>query len=343
MENKELIELVVNELNSNKDVIIDYEIEGEKYKIIFMAPNEERGINISSILMVPRIENINNQITLESNNLESENLSSIIEQASFIGMRLANLTKDFPCPIVIPLIPSYKDSLYFQQLSKECFKLTSSDKNYRMDEQVVKVIELAKKRLETEWGIVAKEKIFLSGYSSSGVFAQRFALLHPEVVETVCIGGASGSIPIPSDEIGYPIGIKDYENLFGYPFRFDVYKSIVFRYYVGELEAQNKSKTRLDDNGNPAPIHDMSYFDRSIPTDIGKKQRSMLGNNLLFRAEKTVSILKSLGIDIEHIIIQGREHGNSNGIGVNELGDKFIIDTYHESFIMQNIKNNIAR
>ena len=95
MENKELIELVVNELNSNKYVIIDYEIGGEKYKIIFMPPNEERGINISSILMVPRIENINNKITLESNNLESENLSSIIEQASFTGNETCKFNKRF--------------------------------------------------------------------------------------------------------------------------------------------------------------------------------------------------------------------------------------------------------
>ena len=65
--------------------------------------------------------------------------------------------------------------------------------------------------MQTERGLITKDRIFLNGYSSSGVFAQRFALLHPEIVETACIGGASGSIPIPTEKIAYPIGIANYD------------------------------------------------------------------------------------------------------------------------------------
>lgn len=46
----------------------------------FLAPNENEDINIPSILIVPQIQNLNNQIVIESNNLESENLQEIIEQ-----------------------------------------------------------------------------------------------------------------------------------------------------------------------------------------------------------------------------------------------------------------------
>ena len=144
--------------------------------------------------------------------MESENLQEIIEQGAQTGIRLAQLTRDLPCPILVPLIPSYKDYPYLQQLSQECFSLSTDDKNYRIDEQVVRIINKAKSILEKERGLVVKDRIFLNGYSSSGVFAQRFALLHPNIVETACIGGASGSIPIPTKKIAYPIGIADYES-----------------------------------------------------------------------------------------------------------------------------------
>ena len=173
-----------------------------------------------------------------------------------------------------------------------------------------------------------KDKIFLNGYSSSGVFAQRFALLHPDIVETACIGGASGSIPIPTEKLSYPLGIADYEFLTGKRFDLESYSKIKFRYYVGELETQNKSDSRFDDFGRPAPMHDMSYFDRSVPVEVGKYQRSVLGTEMFSRAKKTIQILQSLGIDVQHQIILGRGHNNRNGIGVNELGDKFVNDTY---------------
>lgn len=236
----------------------------------FLLYIRNKGINIPSIVGVPLSENINNQIIVEANNLESENLEEIIKQGTETGIRLARLTKDLPCPIVIPLIPSYKNYPYLQQLSSECFSLPVNDKNYRIDEQVVKIIKNAKSIIEKEKGLSLKDQIFLNGYSSSGVFAQRFALLHPDIIETVCIGGASGSIPIPTEKMNYPLGIADFKSLTGQNFDLESYLKIKFRYYVGELETQNKSNSRFDDYGNPAPMHDMSYFNRSIPTDVGK-------------------------------------------------------------------------
>jgi hypothetical protein len=78
-------------------------------------------------------------------------------------------------------------------------------------------------------------------------------------------------------------------------------------------------------------MHDMSYFDRSIPLSVGKKQRELLGSKMFERIQKTMELLKSMGIQIEHIIIPGRAHNNKGGIGVNEIGDKIVKDTYDSS------------
>ena len=82
-------------------------------------------INIPYILVILLSENINVQLVVEVNNLESENLEEIIEQVTQTGIRLAQLTRDLPSPIVVPLIPSYRDYPYLQQLSQECFNISS--------------------------------------------------------------------------------------------------------------------------------------------------------------------------------------------------------------------------
>lgn len=343
MDNDKFIKYVSNELVNGKDIEIESVLNGVPYKIMFLAIDSDNGINIPSILAIPLSNEVNNQIIVEANNLESEDSKKILEQGIQTGYRLACLTRDLPAPIIIPLIPSHKNYPYLQQLSTECFDIPKGDKNYRIDEQVVRIINKSKAILKNEVGLTASDKIFLNGYSSSGVFAQRFALLHPDVVETACIGGASGSIPVPTKDLSYPLGIADYEQLTGKEFDFENYSKIKFRYYVGELETQNKSNARVDDFGNLAPMHDMSYFNRSVPVDVGKKQREIFGKDMFSRAERTIQVLKSLGIDIQHEIILGRGHNNIDGIGVNELGDKIISDTYKNTIADRELEDNILR
>ncbi len=331
MSNEELFKKIENELFNGKDSEMDYIINGIKYRIKFISYDYEKGINISSIVAVPLTENISKNMIFEANNMESEKNSDILSQGIDTLRRLSILTQEEPGIIVVPLIPSYKDAPYFQQLSKECFDLPKDDLLYRVDEQIVRMINKTKNMVSSEFGVSLSDKIFLNGYSSSGVFAQRFSLLHPEMIDTVCIGGASGSIPVPSDDLDYPLGVKDYEELMGKKFDFEQYKDIKFRYYVGEYETFKKSNCRYDDNGEFAPMHDMSYFNRSVPVDVGKKQRELFGKDMFERANRTVQVLKSLGLNIEHHIIKGRGHNNYKDIvGVNELGDRFIIDSYRE-------------
>ena len=328
---EKLIKHVSEEIKNAKDVDIEYTIRGIPYKIKFLKPNSDKGINIPSIIAIPLVENMGKQVILESNNLETGNFEHILGQGLQTVTKLSGLTYNEPTPIVVPLIPSYRNPPYFQQLSRECFELPPEDRNYRIDEQVVRIIDKAKEIVKEERGIDLEEKIFLNGYSSSGVFAQRFALLHPELIGTACIGGASGSIPIPTEDLGYPLGIADYKELTGKDFDMEGYKEIDFTYYVGKLETQNKTNERLDEKGNPAPMHDMSYFDRSVPKEVGQKQRDILGTDLFDRAEKTIELLKDNGIKVKHIIIPGRSHSNNSGLGVNEQGDKIVNDAYKYS------------
>lgn len=301
------------------------------YHIFCIPPNAERGINIPSIIIVPQNDTIYNQVVLQVNDCDVNNLPEMIINGGIVGNQLMAITKESYAPMVIPLLPAMTENgIYFQQLSKECFELPDTDIYYRIDEQVIRIINEAKTILEGKFGIKSSDKIFLNGYSSSAVFAQRFSLIHPEIIETACIGGAIGSIPVPSRSIGYPIGIEDFEKLFGKKFNMDAYSKIKFRYYVGELETAMKADNRVDDDGMPAPMHDMSYFDKSVPTEIGRRQREVLGKDIFARANKTIEILKKQGIDMDLTIIPGRSHNDKSGIGVNEYIIRIPLELHNE-------------
>jgi len=249
-------------------------------------------------------------------------------------------------PIMIPFLPDVKGGIpYYQQLSRECFE-ESSDGEYnidfpRVDLQVVDAINDAKRRITEITSKKVADKIFLNGYSSSGVFAQRFALLHPEIVGRALIGGASGTIPLPTEDFGYPLGIKDFKELFGVEFNETEYKKIQFAYYVGELEAKrpawerdiNGDKVKRDSVGNLTdktqiipPMHDMSYYPRSTPLEMGRQQRNVLGQELQDRWKRCMEYYEQEGYHITHKVYRGADHRGIYDINMAPVAGSVIRD-----------------
>ena len=317
-------------LKTESNVEFNYSNLGKEYTVQIVYPNDISNYNIPYILVLPKNMKENCILAVEINNLETENSDDLLNNGLLTAHKLVQQLKDNDNPVLIPIVPSVKNGIpYYQQLSKECFSIPSAHPFYRIDLQVLNIINEVKQNLSDK--INLRDKIFFNGYSSSGVFAQRFTLLHPEIVDTLCIGGASGSIPVPILELGYPLGIADYYEITGKQFNLEVYSQIKFRYYIGQFEDKRKTSERYDESGNFAPMHDMSYFDRSVPTLIGHKQRAMFGTNLLERSNKQITLMKKMGMDIEQQIFEGRTHNNYNGIGVNELGDKYVNHIYNQS------------
>lgn len=79
--------------------------------------------------------------------------------------------------VLMPIVPHDKSySPYYQQLSRECFSSELAGKREvdRIDLQYLDCIEDAKEKLRAITQKRVPDKVFLHGYSSSGVFAQRF-------------------------------------------------------------------------------------------------------------------------------------------------------------------------
>ena len=211
-------------------------------------------------------------------------------------------------PIVVPIVPCLKGLPDFQQMSVE------SVIDFQIHEKVKDCIDSARLEIKEITGKNVQDRIFLSGYSASGLFAQRFALAYPEMINRALIGGAAGTIPVPTKKLKYPIGIQDYETVFGKEFDSEAYKRIQFAYYVGEKEAAKAGE--YDINGDriksdkqiPAPMHDMSFRSATTPQDVGKEQRRLLGQNLDERYKNAIKANQIYGIDIEGIVVSNSTH-----------------------------------
>ena len=300
--------------------------DGKNFNFYLSQGNKEKGV-LPYILLIPEKLSEGKRLVVESLNYENTNVLDDIlphaKQQADIAMKIFDDE-----PILIPFIPDVKGGIpYYQQLSRECFEESKDGKYHieypRIDLQIIKTIEDAKGKLKIKTGKETAKKIFLNGYSSSGVFAQRFALIHPEIVDSALIGGAAGSIPLPTDEFDYPLGIKDFTELFDSPFVENEYKKINFAYFVSEFEANTPAyghdiegnTIQRDEHGCVAnksqiipPMHDMSYMPRSIDIVRGKNQRKKLGKDISERFKNCIDYYYSHGYHITSKIYRGAEH-----------------------------------
>ena len=105
------------------------------------------------------------------------------------------------------------------------------------------MMEDARKRLK-EMGYKMQPKVLMAGFSSSGVFANRFALLHPELVKAYTAGGINGLLMMPfskwnMEPLNYPLGTADYLEITGKPFNFEAFKNVHQFLYMGDADTND--------------------------------------------------------------------------------------------------------
>jgi hypothetical protein len=113
--------------------------------------------------------------------------------------------------------------VYTKVLDPDTFMLADSPLE-RVDEQLLKMVEHAKSRLEDDGHTIA-DQIHIDGFSESGTFANRFTILHPERVNAASHGGTAvktlpktqldEDVPVVGDpnwdQMSYPIGTEEEE------------------------------------------------------------------------------------------------------------------------------------
>jgi hypothetical protein len=157
-------------------------------------------------------------------------------------------------PFLVPIFPRPKSapSLYTHALDRDTL-LIDEGLLKRLDLQLIAMIDDARTRLGA-LGMVASARILLNGFSASGTFANRFALIHPERVQAVACGGINASLMLPvvssrGMALPFPLGIQDLTELTGVTFSLETWQRVPQLVYMGAND--DNDAVAFDDGYSP--------------------------------------------------------------------------------------------
>jgi len=240
---------------------------GFEYPYYLYAPDRKTGVIGKNGSAVPILVEPNGS-RLPSDNFEVHRKEAKREIEQGLGRFLAD---SLGIPVVKPVFPRPAGdpvgwTHYVQGLDLETMQIRKGPPQ-RVDRQLLSMVEDARERLRRA-GYDLREGIMLNGFSAAGVFANRFAALHPEEVISVTAGGIGGMPILPFSEVatrhpvvdgdtyplGYPVGTDGIEKLTGKPFDREAFLGVRQFLYVGGQDkndplpypdAYTKTETRL--------------------------------------------------------------------------------------------------
>ena len=122
--------------------------------------------------------------------------------------------------LLMPVFPRPETGwqIYTHALDRDSM-LTDKKELARFDLQLLAMIDHARGRFAAE-KLRFDERVFILGFSASGMFANRFTFLHPKRVKAAVIGSPGGwpIVPVGSFEgktLRYPIGVDDFQVISG--------------------------------------------------------------------------------------------------------------------------------
>ncbi len=110
----------------------------------------------------------------------------------------------------------------------------------RLDLQLLAMIADARDKLSGDW-LPLKEKFFITGFSASGTFANRFSILHPEKIAATASGGINAIAILPVEQLNgkvlnYPLGTADIKKITGKKVNLKAFRQLPQMLYMGEKD-----------------------------------------------------------------------------------------------------------
>jgi pimeloyl-ACP methyl ester carboxylesterase len=158
----------------------------------------------------------------------------------------ARLAEQLGVVLLEPVFPRERTNnrwkLYTHALDRDTL-LTRDKKFRRLDLQLIAMIEAARRKLSGD-GLQLDERVLMFGFSASGMFVNRFCLLHPDRVLAAAIGSPGGwaMLPIKSwngQKLRYPIGMADFKRVVGHNFDWQTFKSLPLYFFIGDQDTND--------------------------------------------------------------------------------------------------------
>lgn len=190
--------------------------KGFLYPFYFYIPPEaakqRKGKTKQTLLVLP-----NNTGTVEDNFAVHESDA----QDKMRGM--SSYAKKLNVVLLIPVFPRPATDwkIYTHALDRDSL-LTDKEEYKRIDLQLIRMIDYARKRLASD-GLQTDKRVLMFGFSASGMFTNRFAFLHPKRVKAAAFGSPGGWAIAPTatwkdKSLRYPVGTADIKSLTGKSF-----------------------------------------------------------------------------------------------------------------------------
>jgi hypothetical protein len=218
------------------------------------------------------------------------------KDAWWTGFERQKVADDLGVVLLVPAFirPGEDWHIYTHALDRDSLTTQRADLK-RIDLQLIAMIDHARAELAKS-GIQTDEMILIQGFSASGMFANRFTILHPDRVKAATIGSPGGWVTAPlmdfnGETLLYPAGISDLESLTGIPFDADTYNAIPQLIYMGSL----------DDN-------DSLDFSDGWDKDAAQQVDRLFGADPLARWDDSKSLYLSEGANAQFLLIDGIGH-----------------------------------
>lgn len=144
-------------------------------------------------------------------------------------------------PVLMPVFPRPGTdwTIYTHALDRDSM-LTEKTEFKRFDRQLAAMIEHAREKLAGE-NLKTDKRVLMYGFSASGMFVNRFAFLHPELVKAVASGSPGGWPLAPSEKFNdkrlrYPIGTADFKTVAGRKLDKQALRKISFFIFMGDKD-----------------------------------------------------------------------------------------------------------
>ena len=265
-----------------------------------VSENPTEGFNFPYYLLIPQGISLDKPIYLlvEPNNTGvGSSFKSLDKNAkeSIETCSASSVARKLKIPLLMPVFPRPGGTLYTHALDRETLLIGEGDLK-RIDLQLIAMIAHAQKLLRHN-DVKMNEKIFMNGFSASGTFTNRFAILHPTVVRAVATGGINCIPTFPTGQwngtaMRYPVGIADVKEIAGVEFDETAYKKVSQYIYMGAL----------DDNDT------LPYPDAYDAVDA-ELVKSLIGAKMMpDRWEMSQSVYKALEIPAQFVTYENTRH-----------------------------------
>jgi len=218
------------------------------------------------------------------------------KDAWWTGFERHKIANELGVVLLVPafLRPGEDWRIYTHALDRDSLTTQRADLK-RIDLQLIAMIDHARSELAKD-DIQTDAKIFIQGFSASGMFANRFTILHPDRVKAATIGSPGGWAAAPladfnGEPLPYPAGVADLESLTDVPFDVAAYNSIPQLIYMGSM----------DDN-------DSLDFTDGWDAEAAQQVDRLFGADPFSRWDDSESLYLSEGANVQFLLIDGIGH-----------------------------------